>query len=237
MTTHYKPDDFELTNKNSLVIGAEEQLTNINNKGDLMTNKQKRKNYTTPKGTAIYPYLCQPDEFQGKKSWKVNLAYTEGTAECNAMLELIDRLSQEAYETEKAKLKPAQRNLCRPYVPYNNEYDKDNRLTGRIVFKFKSKFEYLDKVSGKMMPINIDRFDKAGKATTVEALGKVGSGSILKVNWFPISFYNSASESAGISMKINAVQFIDIVEFGADAGQFGFSDADSVVASYGASDF
>jgi hypothetical protein len=53
----------------------------------------------------------------------------------------------------------------------------------------------------------------------------VYGGSVLKVNFSPAPYYAASSKSAGISLRINAIQIIELVTGGGgNASGFGFAE-------------
>lgn len=65
-------------------------------------------------------------------------------------------------------------------------------------------------------------FDANCKA--VEKCPEVGRGSKLKINFTPVSYYNPATRVAGVSLRLNAVQILELVARNSEnAAAFGFT--------------
>jgi len=188
-----------------------------------LAKKERAPRFKTPKAEALYPYLTAPDEFKGKKSWKTTLRLHEDSDACATLKEQIDSLVDEAFEAEMSKLKGKAKKECAKYYPYEEEYDENDELTGNLLFHFKRAAEYSDKNTGELKTINIFRYDRFGKRIQDDQMeAKIGnpmSGTVLRVEFEPFQFYNSAAGNAGVSCRIVSVQFIDIKQFeGGGAG-------------------
>jgi hypothetical protein len=49
---------------------------------------------------------------------------------------------------------------------------------------------------------------------------KVGNGSVVKVAFEPIKYFVASSKTAGVSLRLRAVQIIKLVEFNGGGGDF-----------------
>lgn len=191
----------------------------------------------TPKGVAAWPHLNKPDEYKGKKSYKVNLKLTAEDSE--KLIALIDK------ETEKVKAetiekledtvangktgeakKKAKDALAKLTVgvPYTAAVDDDGDETGDYVFKFKANAEFEDRKTGQIKPITIPLFDAKKKPTKVAIWG----GSTIKVAYALVPYYVASANSCGVSLRIEGVQVIDLVSSGGgrSAEGFGFGEED-----------
>ena len=108
----------------------------------------------------------------------------------------------------------------------NKEYnlqglDKGQDDKGRTIFKIK-----LDEFKKDGAPNTIKFFDKFGKQDT-NWTSLIGNESVVKVQTWVKPYYIPASKNLGLSMRINAVQVIDLVEFGGSGGFGDESDGDA----------
>ena len=189
-----------------------------------MSTKQKLPRFSTPAGKARFPKLIEPDEYKGKKAYKVDLVLTASEAQELATKlqpvfdefiklhtqELTDKLAEasnaKAKKDAEAALAKFQADPQRAFC--EEEYDADGELTGNMVFKFKTNHSYQNK-QGETIIRKVKFFDAEPKQVYPEA---VGGGSTLKVNFTPSPYHLGGAK--GLSLKINAVQIIELSSFG-----------------------
>lgn len=178
-----------------------------------MAKKEYATRYKTPEGTAIYPWLNVPDEFKGKKQWKVNLALDTDSPECQELMEQIDELNDAAFAEETASLKKRDKNKAVKYEPYEEEYDDQEELTGRTIFKFRRLAAFMK--DGEERPIYLNYYDANGKWTKSkdleEKIGKIGFGSKIQVEYETFAFYNASSKAAGVTLRLIGVKVNECV--------------------------
>jgi hypothetical protein len=185
---------------------------------------KKIERMTTPIGVAKYPRLVVPNtKFNPDGEYQVTLIIS--VDEAAELMSQLDQKAQEAYDEAvqdlKDKKKHADANKVIKNEPYSIAVDEEGNETGDVEFKFrmKAKITKDDKVytfAPKLYNKNAEEIkDKEGLF--------VGSGSTMRVNFSTSPYYVAGTRSAGVSLKLNAVQLIDIVS-GGDATSFGFSD-------------
>jgi hypothetical protein len=192
--------------------------------------KEQPKTIVSPKGIARFPYLNEPD--QGQEDWgdytpkyKVDLIYDD---EPQALIKQIDEAiaTAEAEAKQKAAAKKGRKvtpsAAAEPYFP---EIDEEGEETGRTVLRFGAKSEYKDK-NGKIKPIRIGLFD-AKKQPMTET---IGPGSTLKVAFKIIPWVNPKLEY-GASLRMQAVQVIELSTFGGGADSSVFDEEDGFESS------
>jgi len=190
----------------------------------------------SPFGVASWPALNTPDEYEGKKSWKVDLIF-DPDPEVDAMLEQLEAAYQESIEGAKAEAEEAgldARGRAREVEPNDrpwwDEVDKETGAkSGRIVVRFRSKAEYKDKRSGEMRPIRLEVVD-AFKRPVKE---QVGGGSILRVITDLNPYYFNGK--AGISLRLAAVQVKELRAGYANVSD-GFGEVEGGFESEGAAE-
>lgn len=182
-----------------------------------MATKQPR--YTTPKGTAKYPWLSVPDtKFNSDGDYKVTLVLP--VQEADTIMQFLDE--QLAASEALAKKNNPGKKVKVADAPY--KVDEEN---GNVEINFKMKAK-VTMQSGESFDQKPALFDAKGKPLTDV---NVGGGSKIKVSYECVPFY-TALIGAGISLRLRAVQVIDLVEFsgGAAAGAYGFEEEDGFEA-------
>jgi hypothetical protein len=167
---------------------------------------------TTPVGVAKWAWVSKADtKFNADGDYKVTLVLDKNTAE--PLIKTVEKELKEFYSGLKSQGKKKIKEASRPY---GEEVDDEGDPTGNVEFKFKSKAKYVPRI-----PV----FDAAGKPMTGV---DVWSGSKIKVNTTLATY--EAGIGAGVTMRLNAVQVIDLVR-GNDgtAEGFGFDEEDGYV--------
>ena len=123
----------------------------------------------------------------------------------------------------KAKKENAGKKIKEGDVPYSV-----NEETGAVSVRFKLKAKVTPK-NGDPFEQRPAIFDAKGKPITGDA--KVGGGSKVKVAYELIPYY-TAIAGAGISLRMKAVQVIDLKEYsgGASADAYGFGEEEGYEA-------
>lgn len=207
-----------------------------------MADKQTKVKGVTPVGIASYPYLNKPDtKFNTEGEFKVNLILgAEETEELRAKIdemteaqaavvraELEDKLAKAKTGADKAKLKKAIENLA-ANVPYEETVDDDGNPDGGYVLRFKTKATFKDQKTGKTVARTIKLFDAKRNPTTVAVFG----GSKIKVAYEIAPYFVQATGAYGVSLRINAVQIIELAQGGGGNGaSYGFDEEDGFESS------
>lgn len=168
----------------------------------------------TPSGIAIYPHLTEPDtKFNAMGEYKVSLSLSED--EAAPIVEKVDEVMEQAQE-----LIPAGKRKKEAEPPYFPELDDEGQETGRVVFKFKMKAKVNTK-DGRTIEMSPKMFDSKG--TLMTDVDSIWGGSILRVSADLIPYY-VAAVGAGVSMRLKAVQIIELRTGGggSDAANYGF---------------
>ena len=184
--------------------------------------KAKLARHTSPKGIAKYPWLSRPDtQFNADGVYKVNLLIP--AAEASELCKALDKAADEAVAIAQAAAKsPAIAKTVKRAEPYGPALDDQGEDTGNIEFKFKMNAKVTFK-DGTVKPMKPFFFDAKGKPLAI--CPNVYGGSGLKVNFSPAPYFAAASKTAGVSLRINAIQIIDLVTSGGgNASGFGFAE-------------
>ena len=187
----------------------------------------KNETVVTPKGTAIFPTLNEPDKkFNPEGTYKVTLRLTE--EEAAPLIAKLTKIHSEAQAVELKKL--GKKNIKLAPMPWADatNYDKETEtkvpVDGFVDFKFSLKAVVKTK-AGKSWEQRPALFDAKLNPIPVDS-DKVGGGSVIRVNaevypWF------SASLGFGISLRCRSVQVLELKTYGSkDATSFGFSAED-----------
>jgi len=190
--------------------------------------KQKFIRTTTPKGRASYPWLNKPDtKFDADGVFKCNLVVP--AKEAKALMKQIDAEADKALAAAQADNPKAKKSIKAGEKPYYPETDDDGEETGNIVFKTKQRAKITTK-KGEVIEKTIPLFDAAGKKVSAN----VGGGSVLKLNVELAHYYMAAQKSAGVTLRLQAAQILDLVEFGAggSAESYGFGEEEGYHGSF-----
>ena len=174
---------------------------------------QKENKRITPKGKALYPKLRAPDKFNeaAEPRYKISVQFDhEGT---KYMQDLIQKELEKAKGSDNFKGKKWSKN---PFLGYS-ENDQ-----GEVTFNFYTKAEVVSKKTKEIFkkpPIPV--FD----AKLVPFNGVFGNGSTVRVDFSPTA-YHTSSTVCGVALYLNAVQLLELVEYGSgkNASDFGFGE-------------
>lgn len=208
-----------------------------------MAEKKKLTKGVSPAGVASFPFLNKPDEYKGKKNFKVTLTIggdesAEFRAKIEAETEKVLAETRAAIEEKlagakdgktKAKLKSLLEEL-ETGLPFSPAVDDDGEETGDFEFKFKCGAEFEDKKTGDMKQIIVPIFN--AKKVHLNPKGKnapsIWGGSTLKVAYALAPYFVEGAKVCGVSLRIEGVQVIELVSGGggrsADALGFGEED-------------
>lgn len=198
----------------------------------MAAQKKRNTRYVTDAGTAIYPYLIEPDtEYNADGEYKVKLRLAPdaifkdskgksvGTAQ-----EFLDSMLEKSVEKAKAENKGRIKEADAPY-----EVDED---TGELLVNFKLKASGKTR-EGKEFTQKPALFDAKGKPFEPE---EIWGGSTIKVSFEVIPFYTKLI-GAGISLRLKAAQIIELIQGGsANADSYGFGEEEGFEAEDEAGD-
>jgi len=169
---------------------------------------------TSPRGRFIYPHLNKPDtKFNPDGEYKLTLSLTseESTNLLKALEEQIELSKKDAEDRAKGKkVKVAD-------PPYSiNEED------GNYQFKFKLKAKAKSSKTGNEWEQKPAIFDSDLKPLSPEK--QIWGGTEGKVSFEVIRYFVPLT-GAGISLRLKAVQILELVEgSGGDGSKFGFKE-------------
>ncbi len=173
----------------------------------------------SPVGVGQYTWLTEADtRFDSDGHYKTNLIIERSDAQ--VLVDEIKLALKEAGKLAQEKMKGKGKQIKWAPEPFFAEQDESGDLTGNTIFKFKTKAQIVSK-DGKVIENRVPIFDSAGKPLKDV---QVWSGSKLKCSADLIPYY-TAVVGAGVSLRLRAVQVIELVEgSGGNAQGFGFSE-------------
>lgn len=179
----------------------------------------------TPAGIAIYPHLNKPDtRFNPEGQYQVKLRIP--SEEAKDLIAAIDSVIAE--EIAKAKKENPKKAVKEATKPYAIALDDEGNETDEYIFSFKAK-AVLSLKDGNKIPVTVKLFDAKGGVFPQE--DTIWGGSKLKIA-FNAAPFNTAMAGIGASLRIKAVQVIDLVTGGGgNASSFGFGEEEGYVAT------
>ena len=175
---------------------------------------------TTPKGKAVWPKVVTPDtKFDEEGMYSCKLHVSEG--DFRSFEESIKPVIDAAYKAEcdrqgKAKIRLAASNPVR--ITDEGDFEIYAKQKAKVHTKRSGTLEF-----------SIAAVDSTG--AKLATMPNVGSGSALKMA-VEVSTWFVASQGFGYSLRLRAIQILDLVEFGGDSQSFGFgAEADGYVGS------
>ena len=180
-----------------------------------MATKKKKTMMTTPKGIAAWPWLNTPDtrwDDVGVYSVTLLLEREEASILLEESLKPFFKVGYEAVLHEQGK-----KSLKTASLPWSDEEDDEGNATGKVKFKFKNKSSYVhdgEKVENRVVLLDTQK-------SVIQS--RVGGGSVIRVGFEPYVWY-VPSMGVGMTLRVRAVQVIELVEYngsgGADAFDF-----------------
>ena len=172
---------------------------------------------TTPKATLRYPKLIEPEtKFSPEGHYKVTAIIP--AEEAGPMADQLDAL----FEAHKASLKaqaPSQK--FKAVDPSFGYEEIDGKPCFTVSVKMKAKGMDRD---GRAWTASPALFDASGAPVKHrESLRSMWSGTTGRVSFEACPFFRPAI-GAGITLRLKAVQIIDLVESGGSADSYGFQE-------------
>ena len=176
--------------------------------------------YTTPAGVAQWPRLNEPDtKFNKDGTYSVSLRLSKDDSEeiKEKMTTVLSEYVEELKTEKKGKIKVAD-------LPIKDVYDDDNNPTGEVEIKF--KLNAIGQNGGDRWEQRPALFDSDGRPMSEN----VGGGSTIKVASEIVPYFTSMV-GAGVTLRLKAVQVIELVEYTKSGGfdAWGFSKEDGFV--------
>ena len=182
------------------------------------------KNLQIAKGKALWAKVFEPDtKFDPNGIYSIDLIIPE--TEAQELCEYLDTVVQKRFD-EEVKEYPKKKATLSTKPPYEQDYDEDGNETGNLKFRFKlkAKGQTRDGREYEQKPAVVD-----AKRKPITDEVSVGNGSVVKVAYEPIPYVMASTKQVGVSLRMKAVQIIDLVEYGGGAASV-FDDEDGFEA-------
>lgn len=206
----------------------------------LKDNRKDYPSFITPRGTAIFPALNEPD-YKFKKEtgeWHARIRVEPDAPGLDELRDYAQRLMEEAFEAKRAALQAAKKGALLKELkmapnPVKEEVDPETGdPTGKFVLRAALSYHITVKNgpnAGKEFYKKPDFFDKRGKALKVPP--KVGGGSEFKLSVKPQPYETDGGKTIGVSFELLGVQILKVVEGGqrtAASHGFGEEEGDDI---------
>lgn len=192
--------------------------------------KPKKVIRTTPEAPLKWPKLAKAETYKNKTTFNTQQVFPADSEYAKKLIKAIDKMADEALEKAIAEDKrPQKKKDANPWKlapkPYDNELDKEGEETGNVVFKFKANAEGKKKDGSPWKRDRLKIFDAKGKAFRLK--DDPWNGTIACVSYEMRPYAASAEVGAGVSLSIEAVQIIKLVQGGeGNAEDYGFKKRD-----------
>lgn len=175
---------------------------------------------TTPKGTAVYPHITEPDykfSADGVYNCKINVSEADFTAFSKTVTDIVER----EYEAEcRVKGKTLKRADVSPI-----------KITEEGDFQIYAKQVAQRQTKKGLLEFNVPVFDSQGKR--INDVPQIGSGSDVKMSVEVYTWYTDL-QGFGYTLRLKAVQLLNLVEY-SGGGSFGFGAEEGGYVSDGES--
>ena len=176
-------------------------------------------------GSAQWAKVLEPDtKWNPLGDYSINLQMTQEDAA--PMCERLEEIVQEEFN-KAVKEKPPLKNTLTTQDVVNTVYDRDTGDdTGKVEFKFKlkAKVQRKDGSYYEQQPAVLD-----AKKQPLPKDMLIGNGSRVKIAFEPYPYIMQSTKKVGVSLRLKAVQVIDLVEYG-NAATSVFDEEDGYVA-------
>ena len=176
-----------------------------------------KENTVSPKGVLVYPHLNKPDiKFDKDGVWRASLRLNKEDAK--PIIEMITLAIEENADNETKKRNKTIK-IANP--PFSEDED------GNFVFNFKLKSSGI-RQNGEKWSQKPVLYDSKGNLFDPQN-NIIWGGSQAKVAFQTIPYFVGAV-GAGVSLRLKAVQIIELVTGGKDASSFGFTEEEGFEA-------
>lgn len=174
-----------------------------------------------------FPWITvKKTRFDADGEYTVDMVFD---SEDHPFLQKVAALMEDAFEDAikaaiKAKIvKPAKAKKAQLVVPWKPEEDEDGEETGRFIWPITTKAVVKSRKTGNNMDIVVKVFDASTppKNITNKKL-KIGSGTKGRVSFSYVVQFVKITGNVHMTTYLNAVQVVELAEFGYDAGSYGF---------------
>jgi hypothetical protein len=176
-----------------------------------------KENIVTPKGTLVYPHLNRADQkFDKDGVWRASLRLVKKDAE-----PLMNQITKEIEDNAANETKKRNKTIKIANVPFSEDED------GNIVFNFKLKASGI-RQNGEKWSQRPVLYDSKGNIFDPQN-NIIWGGTEAKVAFQTIPYFVGAV-GAGVSLRLKAVQIIELVTGTHNASSFGFKEEEGFEA-------
>jgi len=188
-----------------------------------MMARAKAERYTSPKGIAVWPRLNEPDtKFKATGEFSTKLAYEADDAAFLALVAKLEGIRDIAF-AQFISENPKKKKTAKVAPVAREELDEDGEETGRMTLTFKMNHKITSKAKGKTYTLTPDIFDALKRP--LKNPPNIGGGSTLRVSFEVFPCFVESAKEFHTSLRMVAVQVIDLVEFGTrDGASYGFDE-------------
>lgn len=200
-----------------------------------MAQIKRNPRFVTPKAELLYPYLTEPDtKFNANGDYKAEAKLPADAelfdAKGKSHGKIVDFLNQ-AIEESVAKSGEEHNGKKRKgkTIEVTEADDPPFYLDGDTLFvKFKLK-AFVEPQNGDSFTQAPVLFDSKGKKVKLDK--NPWTGTIAKMNFECVPYFNAKDAQAGVTLRMKAVQIIDpVFGGGASADEFGFGEEEGFEA-------
>lgn len=184
-----------------------------------MAEKKQYQQMFTEVGEAKYCHLKSPEKYEGEPTDKCSIQVAFSEAYTDKLAGIIKQVYAEAQASEEFKGKK-----WRSDPRLSIREDADGNVVG---FKFVTKYEVKDKDSGALVKRVIPIVDAGGKVRIDNV--SLGNGSKVRIKFSLVPYWKS-KDNNGVGLWFDAIQVVELVEFIASSGGFGFDSEDGYKA-------
>jgi hypothetical protein len=177
-------------------------------------------NVTSPKGTAMWCKITEPDRMYNDKGvLSTSLVCDPDDPTVKAFVAKLEELRDIALAETKETL-GAKAAMYKPRPVFTPEYSQDGAETGAIVFKFTLK-DVDDRLAegkqGKIVVVDT-------KKQVVNPVPLIGNGSVIRCVAFANPYTMPNTKEVGVTLIWTKMQIIELVSFGGVSDEFDEED-------------
>lgn len=165
------------------------------------------------KGQALWCHVVEPETFKGQSTNKLTVTLMPSVEDLKTIMEEARVVFEEFKEKNQKRMVGE---------PNFGSYREDDN--GDVTIKFVTNAVITTK-SGKTLEKVVPVFDGHGKPVSAKIKSTIGNGSEVVVAYQLFPYWNT-SKNFGVSFRLDAMQLLKYIPYGAgaDASTFGFAD-------------
>lgn len=183
------------------------------------------------KGKSLWTKVFEPDtRFVPEGEYSTQVVVPE--AEAASVCEQLEALANNEFN-KAVKDNPKLKNVLSMRPVVEPEYDEAGNETGNVVFKTKLKARIKSR-KGETYSQSVSVVDAKKKPMNGDQM--VGNGSTIKVAVEPVPYVMQSTKQVGVSLRLKALQVIELVEYGSPSTDSIFEEEEGFVAKAVAKD-